>query len=507
MDLIISPTQTGFLPGRFIGENTRLIYDLLHFTERENIPGLLVLIDFKKAFDMVSWSFLSKVLELYNFGPNLCKWVNIFNRKIIASICQYGNLSDKIEIQRGCRQGDPLSVYLFVICAQILYIMIELNKDIKGITVNEKEIQITQFADDTTLILNGERSPLQEALNTLEIFGSYSGLVVNTDKTQVVWIGKKRCSKDKLNVDKTLHWGSTSFNLLGIKFSTDLMSVPSLNYRAIFEDLPKILNVWKKRYTTPFGRITILKTFILPKLIHLFTVLPKPHMTDIKQINSIFYKFVWHDKPEKIKRNIINKSYKEGGLKMIDLESFIDALQLSWVKRYFLDTGSQWSILTDYNIGRWSKFMEMGSLWHLKLKEKVTNVFYLDILTNWHKFWQLMSYRDPLSMPLWYNPHISKYELFIKNLYSNGCIHVSDVCKGNAVILTPGELSGLYHYCPNFLEYQRLKSGVTKFLKDSQVTGPIIKPIQPTVIRLLNTKTKGSRMFYNTLLGETNLVI
>ena len=99
----------------------------------------------------------------------------------------------------------------------------------------------------------------------------------------------------------------------------------------------------------------------------------------------MFYKFIWNDKPEKIKRTQINQSYKEGGLKMINLEAFIDALQLTWVKRYFTDTGSQWSILTEYNIGGQEKFFEMGSLWHHQLKETVTNRFYYDLLTNWQR--------------------------------------------------------------------------------------------------------------------------
>ena len=73
-----------------------------------------------------------------------------------------------------------------MICAQVLYIMIESNQDIKGINVNGKEIKVTQFADDTTLILNGECGPLQSALNMLKIFDNYSGLIVNTDKTQVM---------------------------------------------------------------------------------------------------------------------------------------------------------------------------------------------------------------------------------------------------------------------------------------------------------------------------------
>ena len=77
--------------------------------------------------------------------------------------------------------------------------MIESNQDIKGINIKGKGIKVTQFADDTTLILNCECGPLlQSALNTLELFGNYSDLIVNTDQTQVIMIGKKRGSKDKL---------------------------------------------------------------------------------------------------------------------------------------------------------------------------------------------------------------------------------------------------------------------------------------------------------------------
>ena len=58
LDNTVSKTQTGFVAGKFIGENSRLIYDILHYTEKENIPLLLMLIDFEKAFDSVSWEFL-----------------------------------------------------------------------------------------------------------------------------------------------------------------------------------------------------------------------------------------------------------------------------------------------------------------------------------------------------------------------------------------------------------------------------------------------------------------
>jgi hypothetical protein len=66
----------GFLKGRHIGECTRLTYDLIDKLEEDDIPGLLLLIDFEKAFDTVEWSFIEKTLQFYGFGPSLQKCQN-----------------------------------------------------------------------------------------------------------------------------------------------------------------------------------------------------------------------------------------------------------------------------------------------------------------------------------------------------------------------------------------------------------------------------------------------
>ena len=133
LDYLISKTQTGFLTGRYIGENAHLVYDILQETEKNKIPGLLMLIDFEKAFDSVSWSFLYRTLKLFNFQESFIRWIRTFNTNVKAYVTQSGFLSASINIERGCRQGDPIAPYLFILCAQILCYMIIQNKKIRGI--------------------------------------------------------------------------------------------------------------------------------------------------------------------------------------------------------------------------------------------------------------------------------------------------------------------------------------------------------------------------------------
>ena len=195
LDALMKDTQNGFVSGRSIGESTRLVYDIMSFTENANIPGLLMLIDYEKAFDSISWNFLFKTLKYLGFGKTLLRWLKLFNTDIQARVIQCGFTFEPIDIGHGCRQGDPISPYLFIFDDQILAIFISQCADIKGITIKGVEFKLTQYADDRTLFLDGSILSLKAALNIIEIFGSFSGLKVNSDKTKLIWIGKKGIAK------------------------------------------------------------------------------------------------------------------------------------------------------------------------------------------------------------------------------------------------------------------------------------------------------------------------
>ena len=201
--------------------------------------------------------------------------------------------------------------------------MIVNNKKVRCITVNEHSLKISQFANDTTLILDGSKESLLAAMNTLEIFGNISGLKLNTEKTKLVWLGKKRHSQDKIETKYSLEWNVTEFRLLGVIFSVDLNNMSKLNFDPLKETINKILNQWRRCSLTPLGKITVLKTLILSNFIHLFTTLPSPPDTFLRNLNTIFFSFLWDNKPEKISRKTVKSDYKYGGLRMVDIHHFM----------------------------------------------------------------------------------------------------------------------------------------------------------------------------------------
>ena len=136
---IIHHNQTGYVKERYIGETVRSIFDIMDLTDKENMPGLLIFIDFEKAFDSLEWNFLYNCLDVFNFGPNFKRWIKTFYANIKSCVVNNGLCSDYFELTRGVRQGDPLSPYLFLLAVETLAIAIRANEEITGMVINQEE--------------------------------------------------------------------------------------------------------------------------------------------------------------------------------------------------------------------------------------------------------------------------------------------------------------------------------------------------------------------------------
>ena len=93
------------------------------------------------------------------------------------------------------------------------------------------------------------------------------------------------------------------------------------------------MNIWSSRSLSLYGKVTIIKALVIPKMIYLFSLVPTPEVV-VTELNRILYKFLWNGTDKVTRLSTIN-DYEKGGLKMIDLECMIKSLRLAWLKRIF----------------------------------------------------------------------------------------------------------------------------------------------------------------------------
>ena len=152
----------------------------------------------------------------------------------------------------------------------------------KGIVVGGKEIKVTQFADDTTVFVNDHQSVIN-LLKLLSEFKHLSGLEVNTSKTEAMWLGAWR---NKTDTPYNFKWPQEPIQALGIFFSYNSDAANNLNFGEKIIKLKNTLKNWKRRKLTLHGRIKIVKTLGLSKLIYNTSVLEIPDCY-VKEINKL----------------------------------------------------------------------------------------------------------------------------------------------------------------------------------------------------------------------------
>ena len=114
---------------------------MLEVSESLNFKVYVVTIDIEKAFDFLSHSFLFACLKQYGYGNDFIKWSCIINGV---------NTTKYFKLQKGARQGDPVSANLFILCFEIVFILIKANKRVKGINIFEHSYLYSAYIDDTT---------------------------------------------------------------------------------------------------------------------------------------------------------------------------------------------------------------------------------------------------------------------------------------------------------------------------------------------------------------------
>ena len=197
IDKLVHNNQTGFIKGRYIGENIRLISDVIEYCQMDSTEGVLMAIDYRNAFDSVEHDFILYVLKMFNFGPDFIAWVRLLYRNALLTVKNNGFTSKWFSCSRGTFQGSPLSGLLFNLIVEILAIKIRTLENIRGIIINGNEIKISQYADDTTLFLR-DPSSVNNVMQLLKDFQNVSGLEINIQKCNILWLGPWRYRRDSI---------------------------------------------------------------------------------------------------------------------------------------------------------------------------------------------------------------------------------------------------------------------------------------------------------------------
>ena len=147
---IIDPSQTAYVPGRSVMDNLRSNFYVKNLCKSQKLDGLLISLDAKKAFDSVSHDYIRETLKAYGFGENFVKYFNTLYNGLTVKVLVNGFFSDKINIERGVKQGDALSCSLFILCMDPLIRNLNGNKKIEPLLFKSK---MTNTLVDMQMIL------------------------------------------------------------------------------------------------------------------------------------------------------------------------------------------------------------------------------------------------------------------------------------------------------------------------------------------------------------------
>ncbi len=263
--------------------------------------GIILTIDFEKAFDSISWNFIDKTLESFNFSPVFRWCVKTLYKNKSSAVINNGDISDWFNPILAVRQGCPIYPYLFIMAVELLPIGIRENPKIKGIEINSSILTITQLADDITCFV-ADIPSVKEILVMFKCFKLCAGLRINTDKTKANYIGSL---KGRMEAPLRLDWTEANMHFLGIVLSGNKDDHYELNYKKRILNLRNILNTWKGRKLSLKEKITVINNLALPPLKYVASVI---HILDIvfKEVKAIIPDFIWWDgKPSRIAYDVL----------------------------------------------------------------------------------------------------------------------------------------------------------------------------------------------------------
>ncbi|GKV25499.1 hypothetical protein SLEP1_g34934 [Rubroshorea leprosula] len=361
---IIGENQMAFVGGRQLADSVVIANEIIDEAQKRKKKGFVFKADFEKTYDKVCWEFLDYMMLRLGFGQKWKNWINECLKTAEVSVLLNGSTTRQFKMQRGLRQGDPLSPFLFLIVAEGLNGIISSAASLglfNGIEIGQCGMNVThlQFADDTIVFGTASEENIWAVKSIMRIFEMVSGLKINFGKSVLMGINVSDEWMTRMACTLNCKQGKLPCKYLGMPIGGKRRGIAM--WRPMIESFNKKLASWKNRYISLGGRITLLNSVLssLPVFTMSVHMLPKGLILLLDKIRRNFLggggannrKINW------VCWEKVCRSKLDGGLGVKDLRKFNLALLGKWWSR--LAEGEEGLL---YRIIR-EKYGSSGSNW------------------------------------------------------------------------------------------------------------------------------------------------
>jgi len=325
------------------------------------------------------------------------------------------------------------------------------------------------LADDTTVLLNNKTS-VPKVLQILKLFHKISGLKANVDKTSAHALGTEQVPKVG-EPSYGLLWKKEDIRLLGVLVTSDPKKSLEQNFKEKINSIEGLTHIWAQRNLTIKGKITVINSLLIPKLIYPCTVLCTPEEV-LVEVTEILDKFLWNWKRAKIKKAVMVQNIANGGLRYPDFRTKVESWRTIWWRKTVIATAENkplWLHIVDSQLPENIPFSMMLqtrlSKVNLDMAKNHLPQFYCSVLDLWQTLTKDILPRNAKELKseyLWWNKYITmdRVSLYWHKWYKAGIKKIEDILSDDGNFMSLEELNEKYDIKTNFLNVLQIRQSI-----------------------------------------------